>query len=220
LTTETDTLAAVDSPAARAERERRAEKIFEGLSETEIVKLEKRFSTADRNYVTQAHQTPFQDNVASQWIAEANAEARRRFREVALKELVEQLRLIDAQRAEQDPDALEAERIWAAYLRAVSSVALRQGNKEDAFVKRWRELVADRAEAEAIDDAAGVRAAERRLDRHVGIAYPRLPDAAWSTAKVLPPAEREAEYRRLEAKYGPRTETKKSTRRSRAGTTA
>jgi hypothetical protein len=215
MTTTHHDLAAVDSPAAVADRERRAATIFDALSEPELVKLEKRFSSSDRNYIIRARATPFQDNVTSQWIAEANAEARRRFREVALKELAEELRVADVQRAEQDPDRQEEERIRAEYLRQVSSVAFRQGNKEDAFVKRFRELVADRAEAEAIGDEAGVRAAERRLDRHVGVPYPRLPDAAWATAKVLAPAEREAEYRRLEQKYGPR-DTKPTRRRSRA----
>jgi len=52
---------------------------------------------------------------------------------------------------------------------------------------------------------------ERKLERHTGIPFPQLPGAAWEAADLLPPADRQAEYDRLEAKYGPRNSSTNGT---------
>ncbi len=74
---------------------------------------------------------------------------------------------------------------------------------EPALVAQWRELIADRQATEEYGDPTA--AIDARLLRHVGVPYPQLPQAAWDTADVLAAAERQAEYDRLTAKYGPRT---------------
>ena len=44
-----------------------------------------------------------------------------------------------------EPDRLEVQRIWNAYQSQVSAAAWQQGNKSDEWVRRWREMIADRA---------------------------------------------------------------------------
>jgi hypothetical protein len=213
-------LAAVDSPAAKADRQRRAERLFDSYPEVELRKLELGFSLQDRDYVAQPWRTRHETIPAGNWATEAAAEAARRFREVGAKYIAEQLRLVDISAVYGDPDRQEADRIRSAYNQVVSSVAAAKGNKEHRFIERFAELIAERTDAEAVGDDAGVRRAESALGRHVGIQYPQLPAAAWESAdQMADAAARDAEYRRLEAKYGPR-DTKKSTRsRSRAGAT-
>ena len=46
------------------------------------------------------------------------------------------------------------------------------GDKETAFIARFKALIADRNDAEAFGDAEGVRAAEARLFRLTGVEYP------------------------------------------------
>jgi hypothetical protein len=121
-----------------------------------------------------------------------------------VKQIKAQLRIADEQAVRNHPDLLESGRIWTAYAKQVNAVAFAQGEKEPAFVRRVRELLAERADAESVGEDGGVRSAERRLECHTGIPYPQLPAAAWETADLLPSHEREAEYERLAKKYGPR----------------
>jgi hypothetical protein len=216
-----DDLAAVDAPKAVAERERHAQAIFEDLPLSELIKLSKRLSMADRNHVAGAHHTAFEDIKSAEWHAAANAEARRRFREAAVRELAAQLRLVDMQAVMTDPDRAEAERVRSTYNRQVAAVAISKGTKEHAFIEKFATLIADRADAEAVGDDGAVRRAEAALTRHVGVVYPQLPAAAWDSADLMADAAaRDAEYRRLAAKYGPRTDRKSTRSRTRAGATA
>jgi hypothetical protein len=219
--TETDTLAAdlraIDAPAAVAERQRRAEAILDSYGLHELLKLEKQFSMTDRAFIIQAWRTEHPTIPAGNWRANAAAEANGRAREVGAKYIAEQLRLSDIQAVHADPDRLEAARVQEAYVRQVGAMAFRQGNREDFFIKRFAELVTERAEALAVGDNDGARAAERRLNKHTGIDYPQMPAAAWETADLLPAADRDAEHARLAQKYGPRADAKKSRGRVRVG---
>ena len=114
-------------------------------------------------------------------------------------------------------DSVEAARIHNHYNSQVSAVAFRQGDQKPRFVARFAELIAERADAAAVGDDDGVRSAERRLDRHTGVPYPQVPDAAWATADLLPAATRDAEYSRLERKYGPRSTAEENTHSRRRG---
>jgi hypothetical protein len=103
-----------------------------------------------------------------------------------------------------DPDRSEAERVWQPYANQVQAVAWRQGNKSDAFIKKWREQIDARNEAEEDGYDAAVRRIDARLLSLVGVPHPVLPGAAWEAADMVPASERQQEYDRLEAKYGPR----------------
>jgi alkylhydroperoxidase family enzyme len=118
------------------------------------------------------------------------------------KQAEEALRRSDEAALYRDPDRLEEQRIWNAYTHQVSAAAWQQGNKSDEWVRRWREMIADRAAAENYGDSTA--AIDARLLRHVGVPYPQLPGAAWDTADLLPATDRQTEYDRLTAKYGQR----------------
>jgi hypothetical protein len=118
------------------------------------------------------------------------------------KQAEEYLRRLDEAELYRCPDRLEEQRIWNSYTAQVSAAAWQQGNQSDEWVRRWRQLIADRAAAEQYGDPTG--ALDARLERHVGTPYPQLPDAAWDSADLLPATERQAEYDRLTVKYGPR----------------
>jgi hypothetical protein len=226
MTNETDAalaadLAALDAPSAKADRLRRAERLFDGYAEVELRKLELGFSMQDRDYVKQAWRTQHQTVPTGNWAGDAAAEASRRFRETGTKHIAEQLRLVDIQAVMNNPDRAEASRIQSSYNRQVSAVAISKGNKEHVFIEKFAMLISDRADAEAVGDDAGVRRAETALGRHVGVPYPSLPDAAWDSAdQMADAAARATEYRRLEAKYGPRDARKSTRSRTRAGATA
>jgi hypothetical protein len=103
-----------------------------------------------------------------------------------------------------DPDRMEAERIWSAYLHGVSSIAFTKGNKEADFVRGWRDLITARNDAleYAGDDDAEVRSIEARINRLTApVKFPVLPEAAYEAAATLPAAERTEEIARLDHKY-------------------
>jgi hypothetical protein len=197
-------LAAVDTPAADAERAKRAEVSLAGLSYHDLGVLGLHASIADTNHIRNAFRTDYAGPQTDDWYANASAEARRRARSVALQLIKDQLRIDDIRSVWADPDRLEDERIRSAYNVQVAAVARTKGNEEPAFVSRFAELIVDRREAVAHDDADAIRAAEVRLQRHTGVPWPQVPSAAWESADTLPAAERADEYARLEAKYGPR----------------
>jgi hypothetical protein len=119
---------------------------------------------------------------------------------LVLEQCMVHLRAEDMRDIYADPDRMESERVWNAYCHQVSAYAWQQG---DQWIARWRAMIADRAAAEEYGDPTG--AIDARLLRHVGTPYPVLPDAAWNAADTIPMAgERQAEYDRLTAKYGPR----------------
>ena len=77
--------------------------------------------------------------------------------------------------------------MWATYARGIGAIAWRQGNKETEFVRRWRDLIAARTDAEEYDDEAAVHAIEGRLDRMTTpLMSPQYPAAAWEAADTPP----------------------------------
>jgi hypothetical protein len=204
--------AELDTSEAVADRMRRAERILCDCDELERRRLELRFTQRQLGYIEQPLKTPWAMSATDpkwaasrdNWLAKAQSESKRRWREVALSQIADQLRIVDEQAIYNQPDRLEAQRIWDGYGRAVAAVAWAQGDRSETWLKRWRDLLERRSDLEAIGDERGVRAATAKLDRYTGVEYPRIPAASWSTADLLPEVDRQAEYARLEAKYGPR----------------
>jgi hypothetical protein len=137
----------------------------------------------------------------------AEQQAQRNVDALVVRQLKIYLRAADVRAIHEDPDRAEDKRVWQAYTKAVGAIAWAQGNKEADFIRRWRDLIAARNDAEEYDDLAAVRAITTRLYRLTGVPYPQLPDAAWEAADNLPQSERQAELDRLEVKYGPRIAT-------------
>jgi len=103
------------------------------------------------------------------------------------------------------PERRSDETIWNTYTRGVSAVAFTKGTKEADFVRKFRDLIAALLDAGDYDDDAAACSIEARLDKLTApVKYPVLPEAAWEAADTYPLADREAEYARLEAKYGAR----------------
>jgi hypothetical protein len=204
--------AELDTSEAVADRMRRAEKILDDSDELERRRLEMRFTQRQYGYIEDPLKTPWTMSSSDpkwaasrdDWLAKAQVESKRRWREVALSQIADQLRNVDEQAIYNQPDRLEAQRIWTAHGTSVAAVAWAQGDQSEMWLKRWRDLLERRSDLEAIGDERGVRAATAKLDRYTGVPYPQLPDAAWTAADLLPEADRQAEYARLEAKYGPR----------------
>ena len=133
-------------------------------------------------------------------VREAEIEAGHGVDQLVAKQCEIHSALEDMQAIYADPDRMESDRVWHAYCVQVTAAAFQWGNKSEDWVRRWRQLVADRAAAEEYGDPTG--AIDARLERHVGIPYPRLPEAAWAAVDTIPgAAEREAELLRLERKY-------------------
>ncbi len=138
----------------------------------------------------------------------AEQEAQRNVDVLVVRQLKIYLRARDVQEIYADPDRMEQGRVWNAYLHQVDSICFTKGDKAPIFIARFLELVAARNDAEAYDDADGVRAAEARLDRLTApVTYPRLPQAAWEQADLLPEGVRQEELDRLRQKYGDRPGT-------------
>lgn len=207
-----EALKALDSPEAIADRRKRATKRAEALRdgargriiwEAGTVELAKALYP-----LTGLHLNPSHAEVKA-----AEIEAGHGVDRLVLEQCMIHLRAEDMAEIYRDPDRMESERIWQAYLKQVSAFAFQQGNQSDRWVAKWRALVEERASAELDGDPTGP--IERRLDRHVGYPYPQLPEAAWAAADLLPASERDEEYRRLTAKYGPRTPPDAPKRRGR-----
>jgi hypothetical protein len=123
---------------------------------------------------------------------------------VVVEQCVIQLRARDMADIYRDPERMSQERVWSAYERGVAAVAWAQGTKEAEFVAKWKRLIVSRLEAEEDDDDREVQRIDARLLTLVGIPHPTYPEAAWTAADSYLDADRQAEYDRLEAKYGPR----------------
>ena len=208
-----DALADLDSVEARTDRHRRAVELSKSTSGDARGRLiyaagHIRLAGALAPRAMDAWDTSTRE--AAERLVSANVDA------LVVEQLVDLLRRSDEQAIYDDPDRQEDARVWSAYLRLVSSVAVNRGNKSDAFVDRWRTLLADRAEALAVGESTV------RTDRTLAsmdVPYPAVPGAAWDTADLLNESDRLAEFERLEAKYGPRefadVTPSTSTRRSR-----
>lgn len=134
----------------------------------------------------------------------AATQARRAIHALVVRECKVDIRARDMRQIECDPDLLEDHRIRQAYNAQVSAIAWAKGDGEARFVRKFNALIEERRDAEEYGDDAGVRSAERQLDRHTGVPYPLLPAAAWDAADLLPASDRQQELDRLEKKYGPR----------------
>jgi hypothetical protein len=106
------------------------------------------------------------------------------------------LRVSDLNAVYADPDRYEAERIWHPYAKQVTAVAFGQGDRESVFIKKWQELLEKREVAEEYNDAAALRRVDAQLERHVGVPYSSLPNAAWDAVERLPEPERRFRRRR------------------------
>ena len=214
-----EALAAVDSPEAVADRKKRAKKWaeqLEGRARGEMIfqsgtvevsrALEPIYrsgtSTSFAFGADPAARFPVQQSASADRSAEI--EAGRNMDELVARQCEIYLRAEDVRAIYIDPDRYEDERIRQAYNSQVAAVAWSQGSKEASFVATFKELIAERRDAEAYGDNDGVRSAERRLERLTGVPWPQLPGAAWDAADTLPETERQAEYDRLTEKYGPR----------------
>jgi hypothetical protein len=198
-----EALAGVDSPAAVADRRKRAQKWAEKLEGRARGRMFEYASLGEMNSIREPFRTPFAGpHLHGKALEDAERKAGRAADAVVLKQCEIQLRARDIQAVYNDPDRMEAERVWLAYAGQVSAVAWAQGDKEPRFTATFRDLIAARNDAEASGDAAGVRAVEARLNRLTGVPYPQLPEAAWDVADLLPEADRLIEMERLEKKYG------------------
>ena len=172
------------APEYEANLENRATAIVDDMPALELRKLTLFFSMSDEDYIRQPYRTEFPGIPTANEHAAAKLEAGRRARSVAIRHIKEQLRAADTNTANADPAHLERDRRWAEYTRGVTAVAFSQGDKEQAFVAKWLELVAARAEAEKFGDDADIARIDRRLEAHVGIPYPcTTPDAGTKTSR-------------------------------------
>ena len=198
-----EALVQLDSPAAVADRRKRAQKWAEELEGDARGQM---FMVAGWEAIERIR-APFrtQDRLYGGALAAAEHEAGRIADTVVFEQCMIALRAQDVGAIYAEPERMSQERVWAAYTHAVGAMAWAQGNKEAEFTRRWRELIAARNDAEAYDDAAGIRSIEARLDKLTApVKYPQYPQAGWEAADVLSPTARDQEYLRLEAKYGPR----------------
>lgn len=195
----------LDSPEAVTDRRARAAKRAKELAGDARGRVIWQAGSIELNKALHPLQRGLGWNPSAAETRAAEVEAGHGVDKLVFEQCLIHLRAEDMRDIYADPDRMEAERIWNAYCHQVSAYAWQQGNQSDAWIARWQAMIADRAAAEQYGDPTG--AIDARLLRHVGVPYPQLPQAAWDTADVLPAAERENEYARLERKYGPRTPT-------------
>jgi hypothetical protein len=207
-------LAAVDSPESVAQIKKEAAERAKKVEGRDRAMLFRHASVADMNEIFDCFRT---DYVGTPVLgvrghrtggyfdqAKAEAEAGRVADKVIHKVIEIQLRAEAIQRVYQDPDRAENERIWQRYVTQIRSRALQQGRTEGEWIAKWKDLLAERNDAEQFGNEAELRSADARLERHSRVAYPVLPGAAWEAADALSEVERPDEYLRLEHKYGPR----------------
>jgi hypothetical protein len=200
-------LAELDSPESIADRKRRAKEMSKELvgdARNAMIRTASRFEfdTALDPIYRAANRENWHDSTRAKPMPEAEKDAGLNIDALMPRLCERHLRRTDEAALYRDPDRLEEQRIWNAYTHQVSAVAWQQGNKSDAWIARWRDMIADRVAVEDYGDSTA--ATDLRLLRHVGVPYPQLPGAAWDTADLLPATERQVEYDRLTAKYGPR----------------
>jgi hypothetical protein len=198
-------LAELDSPEAVADRKKRAKQMalkVEGDERNGIIRTARQgdleqalapihVAAAARGFHTSGRPVSMPD---------AEREAGRNIDALMPKLCEQHLRRTDEADLYRDPLRLRHQRVWNLYTSQVSQMAWRQGNKSDEWVRRWRDLVAQRVAAEEYGDPTG--AIDARLRQHVGIDYPQMPQAAWAAVETIPgAAERQAEIDALEQVY-------------------
>jgi hypothetical protein len=195
-------IAELDSPEAIANRRKRAKEWAKKVTGHDRGQL---ISTASR----EALQLALSPRNKYGFTQPTEAEKREIERQVtanmdALVERMaaESLRRSDEAELYRDPRRLCEQRVWGCYTSQVSAKAWQQGSGSDAWIARWSAMIAERAELEEFGDST--TSVDARLLRHVGVPFPAMPLAAWEAADMLPATERQDEYDRLTALYGPR----------------
>jgi hypothetical protein len=175
--------AALDTHDAIAKRDKRAEAHLDELPEYEVMKLNMRLTLEDQAFVNAAGDPRNWPVVPSAKEQRAvDAEARRRWRQVAIKQIATELRLADEQALRNRPARLEAEKAWNEFTARVSALAWRQGNRESVFVANFVSLIAQRNDADDFEDQDAVRSIDARLFRLLGFPYPATTPATNGTA--------------------------------------
>ncbi len=181
-----EALKAVDSPEAVADRRKRAQKWAEELEGDarghmfalagweELNRIKEPFRYGGSPQVPTARER-----------AAAEREAGRIADEVVLQQCMISLRARDVAAVYNDPARMAHEKVWNDYAKGVAAIAWSQGNKEADFVRRWRELIAARRDAEEYDDCGALRSIDARLQRLTGLEYPVFP-----SADTVPEADR------------------------------
>lgn len=198
-------IARLDTPEAVADRRVRARKMAECMDDKQRWQLIYQAGTAALDAALNPHETVETRGgpvMITSDLVTLERRRRRNLDQLVARECEAHLRLQDERDLYSDPDRVEEQRISSAYLKQVSAVAWSQGNKSEAWVAKWQELVRKRTTAEEYGESTD--GLDHQLEKLVGVRYPVLPLAAWETADALPEREREPEWKRLEAKYGPR----------------
>ncbi len=204
-------LAALDSPAYRGDLTKRAEKWADelrakspgGRQSIALDYYTRVFWEAGTVEMSRAIEPPRRDGTFGRRTEaeqrKVDAATARNVHATVISQLKIYLRARDVAAIWNDPDRMEAERIWNAYARSVGAIAFTKGSGEATFVRKWRDLIAALNDS---DDDTDARLLTARLDRlTLPVKYPVLPDAAYEAAATLPKAEQQAELERLDAKY-------------------
>ena len=198
-------IAELDSPEAIADRKRRAKEMAKKLAGDPRNAM---IATASRDEIQNAvapiyraaNRENWHDSSRARPMPEAEKEAGRNIDALMPKLCEEHLRRTDEQALYRDPARLCEQRVWGCYTSQVSAKAWAQGNGSDDWIARWRSMIGERADLEEFGDST--TSVDARLLRHVGVPFPRLPEAAWATVETIPgAAERAAEIERLEQLY-------------------
>lgn len=163
--------AAAKTPAAVAERRKRAEKLAPSLSQDEVIELLTPVPLARQNGVAAPRHFLDQFSTKAQ-IAEAEVQVARNLKELIIEELEYRLLREDLQAIYENPDRVAEIEIWQAYTKQVSSIAWAQGDRSDGWISRWQELVRDRAVAEEWGESTA--SIDARLEQMVGVPYPEF----------------------------------------------
>ena len=193
-----EALADLDTPEAISDRKHRALEWAKRLVDPERSQM---INTAGRLQIDACYEPLRNVGAFKELRPEAEKMTGRNFDQLVQQLCEDHLRRQDEQAVHNDPDRVEAIRVWQMYCSLVSSIAWQEGNQSDAWVTRWRDLIQRRNDAEAYGDDTG--AIDRSLER-MKVPYPKLPGAAWLAADTLSESERTAEYERLTVKYGAR----------------
>jgi len=202
-----DAIKALDSDESVLDRKRRAKQMALKIVGDERNAM---IATASRDDLQRACEPIYRAANRENWhdsnqarpMPEAEKEAGRNIDALMPRLCEEHLRRTDEAALYRDPARLCQQRVWGSYTTQVSAVAWSQGNKSDTWIARWSSMVAERADLEEFGEPTA--SVDRRLLHHVGVPFPQMPEAAWEAADMLPATERQAEYDRLSAEWGPR----------------
>ena len=195
-----EALKALDSPASIADRRQRAAKRAKQLAGYERGRVIFAAGSVELDKALHPLKRGLDWHPSHAEVQAAEIEAGHRVDKLVFEQCLVHLRAEDMAEVYRDPDLLERERNWQAYLVQVTAAFQQQGDQSDRWVTKWRSLVAERVDAEQSGDPTG--ALDRSLERHVGCPFPVAPAASWESALMIPmPAEREAELQRLDRKY-------------------